>query len=218
MHPQLKNTLRNHTPVLAAWLLRTLSQLVRTKMVGFDQVRQLGQVNFAHWHGDIPTLLPRFGLLHAAILVSHSRDGEITARGARFLGYHVVRGSSSRGAVGGMMAMIKANRQGHHGSLAIDGPQGPRHVCKPGIVRLTQKTGVPLLPTGVAGSRSYTFEKSWDKSYLPLPLSRQVFFFGQPLSFGPQKDAQALDGYCRQVEAALHQAHDDARRILMQWR
>lgn len=218
MHPNLKNTLRKQTPVLAAWILRTLSRLVRTKMVGFEQVRQLGKVNFAHWHGDELALLPRFGPLHATILVSHSQDGEIMARGAHFLGYHVVRGSSSRGAVGGMMALIKASRQGFHGSLAVDGPRGPRHVCKPGIVRLTQKAGVPLLPTGVAVSRAHVFEKSWNKTYLPLPLSRQVFFFGQPLSFGPQKDAESLDAYCRQVEAALHQAHDEARQILSLWR
>ena len=217
MHSKPHTALRKLTPVPAAWMLRTLSQLVRTKMVGFDQVRQLGQVNFAHWHGDELALLPRFGPLNAAILVSHSRDGDIMARGASFLGYHVVRGSSSRGAVGGMMALIKASRQGFHASLAVDGPQGPRHVCKPGIVRLTQKAGVPLLPTGVAVSRAYVFEKSWNKTFLPLPLSRQVFYFGQPLSFGPQKDAQALDAYCRQVEAALRQAHDEARRILMHW-
>lgn len=218
MHPYLKNTLRKHTPVLAAWVLRTLSRLVRTKMVDFDQVRQLGQVNFAHWHGDELALLPRFGSLQATILVSHSRDGDVMARGARFLGYHVVRGSSSRGAVGGMVALIKASRQGYHGSLAVDGPRGPRHVCKPGIVRLTQKADVPLLPTGVAVSRAYVFEKAWNKTYLPLPLSRQVFFFGQPLTFGPQKDAESLDAYCRQVETALHKAHNEARQILEQWR
>ena len=116
-----------------------------------------------------------------------------------------------------MMALIKASRQGFHASLAVDGPQGPRHVCKPGIVRLTQKAGVPLLPTGVAVSRAYVFKKSWNKTYLPLPFSRQIFYIGPPLSFGPEKDAQSLEGYCRQVEAALHQAHDEARHMLMQW-
>lgn len=217
MKPYLKNALRNHTPILAARFLRGLSRLVRTRMVGEEQIQSLGQVNFAHWHGDDLALLPWFGTLKATLLVSHSRDGEMLARGARFLGYHVVRGSSSRGAVGGMMALIKASRQGFHAAVTVDGPQGPRHVCKPGIVRLTQKTGVPLLPVGVAVSRAYVFEKSWNKTYLPLPLSRQVVFFGQPLSFGPQKDAEALETYCRQVEAALHKAHDEARQILNQW-
>lgn len=218
MHSRLKNTLRKHTPVLAAFLLQSLSKLVRTKMVGFEQIQQLGKVNFAHWHGDELALLPRFGSLNSVILVSHSKDGDMMARGANFMGYHVVRGSSTRGAVGGMIALIKASRKGFRASLAVDGPKGPRYVCKPGIVRLTQKAGVPLLPAGVAVSRPYVFEKSWNKTYLPLPFGRQVFFFGKPLSFGPEKDARALEDYCRQVEAALHQAHDEARQILMQWK
>jgi len=218
MHPYLKNTLNRHTPTLAAWFLRMLARMVRTRMVGYDQIRQLGQVNLAHWHGDELTLLPRFTDLNLALLVSHSKDGEMMTRGARFLGYHVVRGSSSRGAVGGMMALIKASRQGYHASLAVDGPQGPRHVCKPGIVRLTQKAGVPLLPIGAAVSRADVFQKAWNKTYLPLPFSRQVIFLGPPLSFGPEKDSQTLETYCRQVEAALHKAHDEARQILMQWR
>ena len=218
MNTRLKNMLRTYTPEFSARLLRTLSRLVRTKMVGFEQVRQLGQVNFAHWHGDELALIPQFGPLNAAILVSHSNDGEMMARGARFLGYHVVRGSSSKGAVGGMVALIKASRQGHYASLAVDGPQGPRHVCKPGIVRLTQKTGVPLLPTGVAVSRAFVLEKSWNKTYLPLPFSRQVFFFGTPLTFSPEKDEASLEAGCRQVEAALHEAHHKAQMILSQWR
>lgn len=218
MNTRLKDTLRKYTPELSARLLRTLSRLVRTKMVGFEQVQQLGQVNFAHWHGDELALIPQFGPLNAAILVSHSNDGEMMARGARFLGYHVVRGSSSKGAVGGMVALIKASRQGHHASLAVDGPQGPRHVCKPGIVRLTQKSGVPLLPTGVAAAKAFVLEKSWNKTHLPLPFSRQVFFFGPPLTFGPEKDQASLEAYCRQVEAALHDAHRSAQAILSQWR
>ena len=218
MNTRLKNTLRTYTPELSARLLRTLSRLVRTKMVGFEQVRQLGQVNFAHWHGDELALIPRFGPLNATILVSHSNDGEMMAKGARFLGYHVVRGSSSKGAVGGMVALIKASRQGHHASLAVDGPQGPRHVCKPGIVRLTQKAGVPLLPTGVAAGRAFVLKKTWNKTYLPLPFSRQVIFFGPPLTFGPEKDEASLEAYCRQVETALHEAHESAQKVLVQWR
>lgn len=217
MHPLLKNRIRNHLPEMAARLLWVMSRLVRTKISGFEQVRQLGQVNFAVWHGDELPLLPWFGKINAAILVSQSDDGEVLARGARYLGYHIVRGSSSRGAVSGMIALIKAARQGYHGVLAVDGPQGPRHVCKPGIVRLSQNTGVPLLPAGVAVSKKFVFEKSWNKDYFPLPFCRQVLFFDKPLSFGPEKDSDALARYCRQVEAALHKAHLAAQEQLRRW-
>lgn len=217
MNPRLKRHLRKHLPVTAARLLWLLSRLVRTRIEGFDQVQRLGRVNFAHWHGDDLALLPWFGKINGALLISHSQDGEMLARAAHYLGYHVVRGSSSRGGVGGMMAMIKATREGYRGAFAVDGPQGPRHVCKPGIVRLTQKSAVPLVPVGVAVNRKYTFERSWTKSFLPLPFSRQLLLFGEPLSFGPEKSPDALERYCREVEAALHGAQLKAEKILRRW-
>lgn len=217
MPPTLKYHLRKHLPVTAARLLWLLSRLVRTRIEGFDQVQRLGLVNFAHWHGDDLALLPWFGRINASLLISHSEDGEMLAQGARHLGYHVVRGSSSRGGASGLMNMIKASRQGYRGTFAVDGPQGPRHECKPGIVRLSQKTGVPLLPVAVAASHKYTFERSWTKSFLPLPFSRQVLLFGEPLTFGPEKDPQSVSRYCRQVEAALHKAHRRAEEILRRW-
>jgi lysophospholipid acyltransferase (LPLAT)-like uncharacterized protein len=214
---KLKHYLRKHMPVTAARILWLASRLVRTRIVGFDQVQRLHQVNFAHWHGDELALLPWFGKTNAALLVSHSKDGEMMAAGARHLGYHVVRGSSTRGAVGGMLALLKASRQGHHAVLAVDGPQGPRFVCKPGIVRLTQKSGVPLLPVGVAVTRRYTFAKSWNKAYLPLPFACQVLYFSEPLYLGPEKSGAAMDAYCRTVEDALRTAHRNAQESLLRW-
>jgi lysophospholipid acyltransferase (LPLAT)-like uncharacterized protein len=217
MNYTLEKHIRAYMPEMTASLLWTLSRLVRTKIVGFEQVEQLRHVNVAHWHGDEMIILPRFGSVNPAILVSHSKDGEMMARGARYLGYHVVRGSSSRGAVGGLIALIKASRDGHHAALAVDGPKGPRGVCKPGVVYLSQKTGVPLLPVGVAVSRKFIFEKTWNKVYLPLPLSRQVLFFDRPLYFGTEKDLDSITGYCGQVEEALHKASRRAQKILNQW-
>ncbi|MCP4749050.1 MAG: lysophospholipid acyltransferase family protein [Desulfobacteraceae bacterium] len=216
MKRHLKDELRMHLPEIAARLLRVLSRLVRTKIIGFDQVERFGKVNFAIWHGDEMAMLPRFGNINGVILISQSKDGEMLARGARLLGYHVVRGSSSRRAVGGMVALIKASAQGYRGILAVDGPQGPLHTCKPGVVRLSQKSGVPLLPVGAATTRRYVFKKTWSKSYLPLPFGRQVIFFGEPLFFGQDKDAKSLANYCKQVEQALHSANREAKTILRQ--
>ena len=182
---RLKDWVDEHWPVWAAKTLRSISKLVRTKAVGVEQTTR-APCGIAHWHGDELALLPRFGHIGPTILVSHSKDGEIMARGATVLGYRVTRGSSTRGAVGGLLALIKAVREGHMVVLAVDGPQGPRGVCKPGIIRVAQKSGVPLFPVGVAGSARFVFKKSWNRTYLPLPFSRQVVFVDKPLYF-PKK-------------------------------
>ena len=186
---------------------------MRTRLVGVEQT-QIGACGVAHWHGDELALVSRFGHLAPTLLVSHSKDGEIMARATRALGYRVTRGSSTRGAVGGLMALIKAVREGHMVVLAVDGPQGPRGVCKPGIVRLVQKTGVPLFPVGVATARRFVFKNTWNQVYLPLPFSRQIILVDKPISFPEETGPEEMDRYCRQVEQGLRAAHEKAVMVL----
>ena len=210
----LKTRLNEHWPIWAAITLRFISRLVRTKAVGVEQTTR-GPCGIAHWHGDELALIPRFGYIGPTILVSHSKDGSIMARGATALGYRVTRGSSSRGAVGGLLALIKAVKNGHAVVLAVDGPQGPRGVCKPGIVRVVQKSGVPLFPVGVAGSNRFVFKKSWNQAYLPLPFSRQVVWIDKPLYFPKKTDTSRIPEYCRQVERAIWDAQKKAEALLL---
>ncbi|MEW6267035.1 MAG: lysophospholipid acyltransferase family protein [Thermodesulfobacteriota bacterium] len=213
----LKTWLDQRWPIWAARLLAFWSRLIRTRVAGQEETGRYPTVAYAHWHGDELALITRFGYLKVAILVSHSRDGEHMARAAASLGYRVTRGSSTRGAVGGLVALIREVKAGHSAVLAVDGPQGPRGVCKPGIVRLAQKTGVPLFPVGVAGTRRLVFKKSWNQAYLPLPFSRQVIFFGPPLFFPLSEVAEEMTDCCRRVEEALRSAREEAARILSDW-
>jgi lysophospholipid acyltransferase (LPLAT)-like uncharacterized protein len=188
-------------------------RLVRATLVGVEQTQD-APCGIAIWHGDELALIPRFGHLRPTLLVSRSRDGESMARATRSLGYRVTRGSSTRGAVGGLIALIRAVREGHSVVLAVDGPQGPRGVCKPGIVRIVQKAGAPLFPVGVAVSYRFVFKKSWNQVYLPLPFSRQVVFVDRPILFSETDDPGAMDRHCRRVEAALQEAHEKAKMLL----
>ena len=140
------------------------------------------------------------------------------ATAARALGYRVTRGSSSRGAVGGLLALLKEVRAGHNTAVTVDGPRGPRGVCKPGIVRLAQKTGAPLFPMGVAASRKFVFKKTWNKVYLPLPFSRQVIYLTEPLYFPEKINPEEMNALCRRVEEELGHAQQEAQRVLESWR
>ena len=200
-------------PAWAAHVLKFLSRLVRTKIVGTEDLARV-RCCIAHLHGDDLALIPHFGQLGITVLVSRSRDGEIIARAMLALGHNVTRGSSTRGAVGGLLALIKAVRAGNSVALTVDGPQGPRGVCKPGVVRVAQKTGVPMFPVGVATSRKFVFKKSWSQSYLTRPFARQVILFDEPLHFPNKVDALDMDLHCRRVEEALCSAQKRAEKML----
>ena len=208
-----KQWLDERWPIWAANILKLLSSLVRTKIIGVEHAKR-HVCGIAHWHGDELALVPRFGNLGLTILVSHSKDGEKMARATRALGYRVTRGSSTRGAVGGLLALIKAVRGGHNVVLAVDGPKGPRGVCKPGIVRVVQKAGVPLFPVGVASTRRFVFKKTWNQVYLPLPFSRQVIYIDRPIYFPKKASPEEMDKYCRKVEESLRAAHSNAKTAL----
>lgn len=203
-------------PSWAASILKLLARLVRCRIIGWEQTYQFPKMAFALWHGDDLALLPHFRHVRATIMISQSRDGEYLARGAAALGYHVIRGSSTRGGVGGLVSLIRAVRAGDSAVFAVDGPTGPRGVCKPGIVWLAQKTGVPVFPVGLAVNRKLVFKKTWHQDYLPWPLARLVIFFGPPMFF-PRSGDKPLEDCCRQIEEALHLAQGRAQEILTAW-
>ena len=204
-------------PVWAAVILRFVTRLIQTRIFGFERTKDFGNYAAAHWHGDELALIPHFGHLGIVTLISNSTDGENMAKGASFFGYQVRRGSSNGCAAAGLRSLVKAITQGHSGVLAVDGSRGPRGICKPGIVRLAQKKGLPLFPVGVATSLKFVFEKSWNKTYLPLPFARQVIIIGEPLFFEKSTPKTKLDSHCRSVETALQQAHDKAQKRLHLW-
>lgn len=214
----LKSWFRTKGVIWAARLLTFLSKMVKQKVVGFERVTQYNNVTYAHWHGDELALLPRFGHLGTTILVSHSKDGEMMANAAEYMGYNVTRGSSTRGAVGGLVALIKAVKAGHSAVLAVDGPQGPRGICKPGIIRISQKTNTPLFPVGVAVTRKFVFKKTWNQAYLPLPFARQAVVFRAPLVFEKSNSNEDMERFCRKVEEELNQARIDAESVLQNWK
>ena len=61
-----------------------------------------------------------------------------------------------------------------------DGPRGPRYHLNPGVIKLAQKTGIPVIPANVEYSRFWRL-KSWDGFMIPKPFSRVEITIGKPV-------------------------------------
>jgi len=159
---------------------------------------------YAHWHGDELLLVGSFAQSRMAVMVSRSRDGERMKRLLEWFGYHVVRGSSSRGGVGGLKGLIDAvNDGGLNASLAVDGPRGPIYQVKSGVLKLAQQTGIPLIPGAASARRRIIFKKAWNQCYLPLPFSKCVIVYGEPVTVPPNLSDNDFEALRLKIEAQL---------------
>jgi hypothetical protein len=157
-----------------------------------------GAVLWACWHGDLIALLAAPVVPRPTVLVSRSRDGSLAALVARLLGYGVVRGSSSRGAVAGARGLVHTLRAGGSAALAVDGPRGPRERASSTATRLAALAGVRLLPLAARARPALRFG-SWDRMILPLPFARVEIGRGEP-------DADPLQGSLDALRSRLSAA------------
>ncbi|HHU93147.1 MAG TPA: lysophospholipid acyltransferase family protein [Halanaerobiaceae bacterium] len=135
---------------------------------------------FAVWHGKLWIPLFYFRGQNYLVLASSSRDGEYISRVLRKYGYQLIRGSSSRGGGRALLSLVRRIREGDSVFITPDGPTGPIHKVKPGTIYLQEKTGVPIIPVGVAIERKKTFA-SWDRLNFPLPGTRATLVIGEQL-------------------------------------
>lgn len=181
---------------LIAGLYSLWSRSLRYEVHGEDweailKAKDAGQpFILALWHGEIFPMTS-WGVgryTHFVTFVSQSKDGEVIARVLERLGHTTVRGSSSRG---GVKALIKAKRimekENRMGVFTVDGPKGPRHKVKDGIIFLAQRMGAKIIPMRAFPEKKKVFDKSWDHFVVPYPFTRCQFHIGKPMGITAEK-------------------------------
>ena len=111
--------------------------------------------------------------LRPRVMLSWHRDAEIAAQARRAASAsRAVRGSATRGWVGALRGLLAAHaaRRGP-GRSCPDGPRGPRHEAKDGVVQLARATGLPVVADRRRGRPARRL-RSWDRLQLPRPFAR----------------------------------------------
>jgi len=179
-----------------------------------------GDFVFSFWHGEQFVLCYHHRNEGVVVMSSLSRDGEIQAGILQRLGYEVVRGSSTRGGERALVEAIRLVKKGHSAAFAVDGPRGPYHEIKPGLLYLARKAGRPIIPVSSASRRYSVFSKAWDRYELPWPLTRTVVLYGEAVTVGKTDDIenkrQELQRSMEKLSAFTHGAYwsKDVREYL----
>jgi hypothetical protein len=166
-------------------------------------------VIYAFWHRCVFPATWFFRHQGIAVLTSRSADGEYIARIIERFGYVAVRGSSSRGAVAGLIGMHRELRHGRVPAFTVDGPRGPRYVAKPGPLFVARKSGVPVVAFHISLERPWTL-RSWDAFMIPRPFSRAHVRFAAPIRVPRRADDATLERCHTELQAALDRIRADA--------
>lgn len=170
-------------PPLGKFLIKSISGSLDVKVIGYENYEYLKQHGkqciIVFWHGLQFFPVYYFRNKKIAIMVSMSRDGDAQSKILSSYGYEIVRGSSSRGAVTGLIGLKKKLEEGFDVALAIDGPRGPLHTAKEGVNYLAIKQNCYVLPITCWFS-SYKKFNSWDEYILPYPMAKGILSIGRP--------------------------------------
>jgi Uncharacterized protein conserved in bacteria len=164
-------------------LLRALSATWRYRVVDDTEVKKMRKAGapilFALWHGQMLPLLWYHRDQGVAVVVSEHNDGEIIARILEWMGYRLIRGSTSRGADRALLGIVKTLKQGNDVAITPDGPRGPAQKFAPGAVVAANRAAAPIIPALAHVDRAWKLS-SWDGFIIPKPFARITIAYGPP--------------------------------------
>jgi len=190
----------------AAIVIRLLRVTLRVRHVRVENIERQPQCIQAFWHETIVMML--FSRFHRPITVmsSQSRDGDIAVFVYWTFGVRSIRGSSRRGGNAAMREVVRAARGGSNIAMTPDGPTGPPRIAKDGVIFAARMSGLPIIPVTFAAKRTKRL-RSWDRMIVPLPFSRAIFLYGEPLAIARDDDGEEAR---KKLEMAMNELADEA--------
>jgi lysophospholipid acyltransferase (LPLAT)-like uncharacterized protein len=202
-------------PSVAYWVIRALGWTMRFEEVRPEipgRLREAGTTGIgAFWHGRLLMMPLAYRGKKLAFLVSPHRDGQVVGRALERFGFLPIKGSTTRGGFSGFKGMLRAQREGYDVAVVPDGPRGPRCRAQIGVIELARLTGRPIVPFAFSASRRRVFN-TWDRFLLPLPFSRGVFVWGEPVAVDRESDREGMEEKRQLLERRLNELTEEADR------
>ena len=175
-----------------------------------SDILKKGQVPiYASWHQRFFPGITFFAKRKPiSIMISQSKDGELISRIVNQLGWHPVRGSSSRGGKKALREVYTLAKKGYKIAHIVDGPRGPRGVVKPGLLIISKVSGMPILPTITSAEKKWVFN-SWDRFMVPKPFSRVIIRFGNEINIPKNLRGQDFENKRASIENTLKKLYTE---------
>jgi lysophospholipid acyltransferase (LPLAT)-like uncharacterized protein len=187
-------------------LIKIIGKTVKFEIDGWANweaaVREDQLPIYTFWHDRVFLATYFWQRRGIVVMTSRSFDGEYIARFIQRFGYGAARGSSSRGATGAVVEMVRLMRAGCPTAFTIDGPRGPRYEAKMGSVLLAKKTGFPILPFTITAKKFWE-AKNWDRTQIPKPFTRALVTIAAPISVASDAGDDELAAKRNELQQSL---------------
>ncbi|TVQ24287.1 MAG: DUF374 domain-containing protein [Spirochaetaceae bacterium] len=176
--------------------------------------RQGRRVIFALWHEYSVVGIFWYRHRHGSALVANSWKGDVLGNVLRHFGTQDFRARDEKRPLNkaqGILGFVKYLRDGHDGSITVDGPFGPARRGKPGILQIAAKTGHLIVPVGAYFSHSLKVRGRWDDYRIPIPFGRLHIVLGDPIEV-PSDYRSREQELLEQLDSATNEAEERAKR------
>jgi len=215
---EIKFFLIKHILSSAAYYIFSLyAKTLRLRLEGMDRIdnhlESNGRIVLASWHQRFfgGFFLPKRMGKPISIMISQSRDGDFAANIAGRIGWVPARGSSSRGGKNALRKIIDEMMETQIAGHIVDGPTGPPHVIKSGLITLAQQSGAVICPTFVLYENAWTFN-SWDRFMVPKPFSRVTIRFGSFEHVPENADSGEFERIRLDIEQKMLKGYEEGDR------
>ncbi|MDR1324041.1 MAG: DUF374 domain-containing protein [Candidatus Margulisbacteria bacterium] len=205
-------------------LYRSISPTLRLDCAELDALtakylRDGRSILFCCWHEITFVGFYWFRHREAGVLMEASLKGDVLAAMANSYGmrdFRITDDHQNPQTVRGTVGFIKHLKAGHSGVIALDGPNGPRRVAKPGMVKIAEKARAVIFPVGAAYSHKIVFRKRWDQYQLPLWDSRAALCVLKPLEvppdLSPAQEKALQEEIVNDLNEAMKKAEDAVKK------
>lgn len=190
--------------------LRILGWTSKIKFI-YEGQRPTRPLIYIFWHSRLLLLAYSHRGRGITILVSTSRDGDVSAGVNKKLGYRIIRGtaSSPTEARRSTIKILRELKKKSAVAITPDGPRGPAGKVKKGTPFLARKAGCAIVPVSWGVKRKVVLN-TWDRFVLPLPFNRGVVLTGKPIYV---KKDESLEGWTEKLEKILNELTRKADRL-----
>ncbi|MCL4575809.1 hypothetical protein YWH7199_09420 [Fusobacterium nucleatum YWH7199] len=187
---------------LLYYILKIISSTLKIEIINKYGIDIQKPHIYGFWHSKL-FITPIFfkDVEKKLAMSSPTKDGELISVPLEKMGYVLVRGSSDKNQISSTISLLKYLKKGYSIGTPLDGPKGPKEKAKKGLLYLSQKTSIPLVPVGISYSKKWILKKTWDKFEIPKPFSKVKIFLSEPITISDKDD---LDKYTEIIENGIN--------------